>query len=90
MRHSIESPKALREDAIIVSVNRSGRIYFQEDIVNADQLPKRIRRALDSGSENRVYIRADGRTKYANVADVIEQIHASGVQNVSILTEWRY
>ncbi len=86
--HSIEFPKALREDVIDITVTRSGGIFFRTDHVNAEQLPSRIRGAVHSGSENRIYIHVDARTKYGNVADVIDQVHASGVQNVSILTEW--
>jgi biopolymer transport protein ExbD len=88
--HSIEFPKALREDVIDITVTRAGSVFFGTDRVNVDQLPIRIRDAVRSGSENRVYIHADARTKYGNVTDVIDQIHASGVQNVSILTEWRH
>ena len=87
--HSIELPKALREDVIDITVTRSGNVFFKRDRVNTDQLPSRIREAVRSGSENRIYIHADARPKYGNVAEVVHQIRLSGVQNVSILTEWR-
>jgi biopolymer transport protein ExbD len=88
--HSIEFSNALREDAINITVSRDGSIFFRTDRVNVDQLPTCIRGAVHSGSEDRIYLHADARTKYRNVADVIDQIHASGVQNLSILTEWRH
>jgi biopolymer transport protein TolR len=66
--HSIELPKALREDAIIVTVDRAGSIFFGTDQINPDQLPERIREAVRSGSEKRVYLKADAHSKYTNIA----------------------
>lgn len=82
-------PKALREDAIYVTVTRNGRIFIGEDLIDADQLAERIRNAVHPGSEIRVYLKADAHTKYQNVAEGVDQVRLSGVQNVSILTEWR-
>ena len=76
----------MREDAINVSVTRGGEIIFGSEIVRPEQLPEKIRLAIKNGSERRVYINADKRTKYGNVAEVIDQIYQSGVQNLTILT----
>ena len=84
-RHSVSRPKAIREDAIQVSVTRDGKVLFGSEIVTAEQLPRMIQLAIKNGSERRVYINADKRTKYGNVAEVIDQIHQSVVQNLTIL-----
>ncbi len=86
-RHSVLFPKALREDAIQVSIMRDGKILFNSERVTPEQLPGKIRLAIKSGSEQRVYINADKRTKYGNVAEVVDQIHASGVEKVTFLTQ---
>ena len=76
----------MREDSIQVTVMRDGKILFGSEIVRPAQLPEKIRLAIKNGSERRVYVRADKQTKYGNVAEVIDQIQQSGVQNLTILT----
>lgn len=85
--HAIEMSRANREDAIMVGVTRDGKIYFGSDQISANQLPQRIRSAVNHGSEHRVYIRADKRTKYGNVTEVVDEIHLAGIQKISFLTE---
>ena len=85
-RHAISEPKAMREDSIQVTVMRDGKILFGSEIVRPEQLPEKIRLAIRNGSEQRVYVNADKRTKYGNVAEVLDQIQQSGVQDLTILT----
>jgi biopolymer transport protein TolR len=80
-------PHARREDAIMVSVNRSGNIFFGYDRISREILPERISKAVKSGSEPVVYIRADARTKYKNVKDVMNEVAVSGLQNVMFLVD---
>jgi biopolymer transport protein ExbD len=75
---------ANRDDAMIVTVTRDGRIYFSTDEISSSQLPVRIRERLGSGSERRVYIRADPRVRYDFVEPVLEAVQLAGVADVSI------
>ena|ERR1700733_10125830 len=75
---------ANRSDAVIVSVTRDSRIYFGADAVSSAQLPARIRERLSSGSERRVYIRADARARYNTVKSVLDAIQSAGVEDISI------
>ena len=71
-----------------MSIMRDGKILFNSEFVAPEQLPGKIQLAIKSGSERRVYINADKRTKYGNVAEVVDQIHASGVEKVTFLAQW--
>ena len=85
--HAIPMPQALREDAMYVSLTKDGKIFFGSDWVNAGQIPPMIREALHNGAEKKVYIRADGRTKYGDVAEVLARIRAAGVEKIGILAQ---
>lgn len=75
---------ANRDDAMIVTVTRDGRIYFRTDEISSSQLPARIRECLNIGSERRIYLRADARVRYDYVRPVLEAVQSSGVGDVSI------
>jgi biopolymer transport protein TolR len=83
-------PLALREDAVIVTITRDGRVYLATELgyerVTPNELPPRIRRELvRTGGERKIYIEADGRTKYGNVEEVVYAVRASGVENIAFL-----
>jgi biopolymer transport protein TolR len=80
---------ALKEDALIVAVQRDGRVFMGVDALSAQDLPSRIHEGIKRGAENRVYIRADARAKYGAVKEVLDQVHASGVENIAFLTDQR-
>jgi biopolymer transport protein TolR len=84
-KSSISLPHALREDAIIVSVTRSGDIFLGNDRSRPELLPDKIREAISRGAERRIYVNADKRANYRDVKKAIDCIHSSGVENISIL-----
>ena len=86
---AVKTPAALRDDAMIVTVRRDGRIYFGSDELTGDQLPVRFRESVHSGSERKVYIQADARARYKEVAEVLDGIRVAGISNVAFLTDRR-
>jgi biopolymer transport protein TolR len=55
---------ALKEDALIVAVERDGRVFVSRDGTSLADLPGKIREGLSRGAQNKVYIKADARAKY--------------------------
>lgn len=86
--HSIPMAKADREDALIIAVMRDGKVYFDTvPIRSADELCAQLQDRMRNGSQRRVYIRADLRARYRNVAEVLDQVHQAGIENVAFITE---
>jgi len=56
-----ELRRANRDDAMLVSVVRDGKVFFRNDWTDPAELPARIRQCSTSGPERRVYIKADAR-----------------------------
>jgi biopolymer transport protein TolR len=77
------------EDAIVVSVERDGKVYLGNEQVTADQLEGRIRDRLANKMDKRVYINADARAKYGAVVEVVDNVRAAGVDLVGLLTQQR-
>lgn len=80
---------ALKEDALLVVVQRDGRIFFGSKEILAEHLPAEIRQQLSGGAESKVYIRADARAKYRYVLPVLEAVRSAGVETVGFLVEQR-
>jgi biopolymer transport protein ExbD len=86
----VDHPRALRhadaEDALMIVITRDDKLFFQKQIVRAEQLPDLIRNAVLHGSEKKVYIRPDARAKYAWVKEILGQVQASGIENIAFIT----
>jgi biopolymer transport protein TolR len=89
VRNSVRMPRADPDDAMIVAVMRDGKIFFRDDQVGFEQLPAHIREQLAHGSERRVYIRADARARYRNVAAVLSAIRDAGIIDVTFFVDQR-
>jgi len=83
-------PDADKEDALLVAINKQGDIFFGADKVSgADQLTHLVKDRLASRTDKRVFIKADARTRYGNVVDVVDNVRAAGVDELGLLTEQR-
>ncbi len=87
--HPIPLRGAHREDALIISILRDGRIYFGTDQTNPGDLPAQIREGVRRGAEKKVYIRADARVRYQTVTAVLDAIRSAGVEKIAFLAYQR-
>jgi len=84
--HPVSMPWANREDAMIVSITRDGRIYFGTDQVTPAALPVKIAdRLKDQSVERRVYIKADMRARWGAVRLACDAVQQAGVPHVGVL-----
>jgi biopolymer transport protein ExbD len=82
-------PRALREDAIIVSIERGGGLYLGGERFAADRLCTELPALYAKTGEKKVYIKADYRAKYKNVKPVIDCLHDLQIEHIAFLTEGR-
>jgi biopolymer transport protein TolR len=80
-------PDADKDDAIIVAVTRSGDIFLGNDRTPADQLTGKVKDLVANRIDKTIYIRADGRAKYGDVATVVDEVRNAGVDKVGLETE---
>ena len=87
VKYAHVEPGASREDAVVLTIDRDGRVFFGARQIEDDAIPERIREWVRSGSEQKIYLRADARARNADVSAVVNEIQRSGVTNVAILTD---
>jgi biopolymer transport protein ExbD len=79
-----------RKDAIIISVYRNGEVWFRNERITASLVSTKIQdHSQKGGTPKRVYVEADGYAKYQLVSEVLDQIRAAGIENVSfVVSPW--
>src|SRR5690349_20876892 len=87
VNNPVPMPDADKEDALLVSVMRDGKIFFGTDVVTADTLTQKVKDRLANRVDKRVFIKSDARAKYGAVVDVVDNVRSAGVDDVGLLTE---
>ena len=85
----VQMPDADKEDALLVAVTRDGKVFFGTDQISPDQLTNKVKDKLAARVDKRDFLRADARTKYGNVVEVVDNVRAAGVDQLGLLTEQR-
>jgi biopolymer transport protein ExbD len=80
---------AVREDALVIAVQKDGTVFYRSSKVTPDQLTGAIHAGLLEGARDTVYLRADVRARYAPVKEALEGIRAAGITKIAILTDSR-
>ena len=89
---ALELPKAearplAPKEGIIVSVDRSGRIFIDQTRVTYDEFRAAFRAVVAKRATSDVYLRGDRRVPYGDVVRVLAAMRASGVKNINMTTE---
>jgi biopolymer transport protein ExbD len=87
VHYSIARPRANREDAIIISILRDGKVYVGSDPLFLPALPGLIHNRLAEGAERKVYLKIDRSAKYGLVPPLLAKIRSAGVENICFLVE---
>ncbi len=88
-RNPIVMQDADKEDAVTVAVTRDGQVFLSPGLqkVDSSELAPKVKDLLADKPVKVVYIRADARSKYEKVEDVVDNLRAGGVDEVALLTE---
>jgi biopolymer transport protein ExbD len=84
--NAVPQPGALKEDAIDLTISRDGSVYLCGTKILPEDLPDQIRKKERAGSDPTIYVRADARAKYGDIATVIGQTRLSGSDHVVLVT----
>jgi biopolymer transport protein TolR len=84
-----QMPDADKEDAVLVAVMRDGSVYFGNDKIPVDQLTNKVKDRIANKQDKVVYVKADARSKFGAVVEVVDNVRAAGVDQLGLLTEQR-
>lgn len=88
-RNPIAMKDADKDDAILVAITRNGNIFLSpgNKQLKLDEVAPKIRDLQTNKLDKTVYIKADSRTKYERVTDVVDSLRSAGVDQLGLITE---
>lgn len=76
-----------KQKPLVISLDKSGNTFVDENKVSTNQLPKYLKTALEKRSDKRIFIKGDKSVDYGKVMNLFGKIIESGYSNVSLITE---
>jgi biopolymer transport protein TolR len=78
---------APKEDTLVVSIEKNGRISINSSELPGDQLKDRLNTMLAGKAKREVFLKADSAVPYGEVVKVMAQIKSAGVERLGMVTE---
>ena len=78
--------KDISQDRLVVSIDKSQRIYLGNDPINIHQLGPKIKSQLKDTKQS-VFLRCDEKVPFGIFASVVDTLRVSGINNISIVPE---
>jgi len=79
--------KELTEVRMVVTIDRSQRVYLNDKPVNIHELGKQVLAQTRDPKRQAVYVRADETVPFGSWATVVDTLRQAGIQNVSVVTQ---
>jgi biopolymer transport protein TolR len=79
--------KELTEERLVISINKSQRVFLGNDPININQIATVLRKRVRDPEHQSIYIRSDEDVPFGAFATVMDAIKQSGISNVSIVTQ---
>ena len=79
--------KELTEVRMVVTIDRSQRVYLNDKPVNIHDLGKQVLSQTHNLKQQAVYVRADETVPFGSWATVVDALRQAGIQNISVVTQ---
>lgn len=79
--------KEITEERLVITIDRSQRVYLGNEPININQIGARLRAKLRDPGRQSIFLRADQNVPFGAFATVMDAVKQSGITNVSIVTE---
>src|SRR5262252_2509262 len=84
-KNPVDMKEADRDDAVLVAITRDGKFYLGQDKVNIDDLAAKVNDLLTSKLDKTVFVKSDGRAKYGDVVQVVNNTRKAGFDKGGLL-----
>lgn len=76
-----------KEEPLVVSIDKTGRIFLQEAEIAPDQLVPRLVAVSDANRDLRIFVRGDREISYGRIMEVMGMISDAGYAKVALIAE---
>jgi biopolymer transport protein ExbD len=85
--NSVEKPET--QDQTVVTIAANKQVYVNAVEVQGGNLRRRIEEILETKTDKIVIIKADEDVEYSAVMDTMDELRASGIEDMGLITERR-
>jgi biopolymer transport protein TolR len=75
------------EESVVVTVDKSGKIFINKDQVPAGDLRNRLSTMFVSRAKKEVFLKADAGVPYGEVVKAMADIKGAGIERLGMVTE---
>ena len=87
-KNPLDAPDADSKEAIVVAVNREGKLYLRKSQISEEELYKHLRERFSGGEINRtIFLKADTALPYGRVVSIVDGCRSSGVERIGLMAE---
>ncbi|MGH9714981.1 MAG: ExbD/TolR family protein [Candidatus Acidiferrales bacterium] len=79
--------RELTEQRMVVTIDRSQRVYLNDKAVNIHELGKQVLAQSRDPKRQAVYVRADETVPFGSWATVVDALRQAGIANISVVTQ---
>ena len=79
--------KEISEERLVITINSKQEVFLGNDPVNINSLGEQLRQKIRDPRGQSIYVRADQNVPFGVFATVMDAVKATGISNVSIVTE---
>jgi len=84
--NAVAMPDADLPDSLVVAVTSRGAVYLEVTPLTPAELPGKLKAQLTARPGRRLYLKADARTPYSTIAEVLDALRTAGVNAPILLT----
>jgi len=87
-KNPIDAEGADSNDAVVVAMDRYGKLYWKKTQVREEDLYKMISEKFSGGEINRtIFLKADIALLYGQVVNIVNGCRIAGVERIGLMTE---
>jgi biopolymer transport protein TolR len=75
------------EESVVVSVDKSGRVFIDKEEIPAGDLRKRLSTQFATRAKKEVFLKADAGVPYGEVVRTMADIKGAGIERLGMVTE---
>lgn len=75
------------EEAVVVSVDKSGKVFIDKEEVPSAELRKRLSNLFATRAKKEVFLKADAGVPYGEVVRTMADIKGAGIERLGMVTE---
>lgn len=76
-----------RQDSASISITEAGEVFFNKQLMNADQLTAALQALLATNPEPKIFISGDTKAEFGKAIAVLDQVRKTGILHIAIETQ---